>query len=182
VSRAKLILIFSLFALPVLASYLTYYFWQPSGRKNYGELIAQVGLRDGQDQTGHIILSAQDFKGKWTLVYVGRGTCDKRCETLLYYMRQVRSAQGPERDRINRLWLVTDGKDPAAALLAQHPGLTVVRLQDPVFLTQFAGAASGRHVYVVDPLGNLMMRFPANPDPSRMIRDLKQLLKASQIG
>lgn len=180
-SRAKLIFIFSLFALPVLASYLTYYFWQPSGRKNYGELIAQVGLKDGRDQTGQII-SAQDFKGKWTLVYVGSGTCDKRCETLLYYMRQVRSAQGPERDRINRLWMVTDRSEPAAALLAQHPGLKVVRTQDPAFLGQFAGAESGIHIYMVDPLGNLMMRFPANPDPSRMIKDLKQLLKASQIG
>jgi cytochrome oxidase Cu insertion factor (SCO1/SenC/PrrC family) len=181
VSRAKLILIFSLFALPVLASYLTYYLWQPSGRKNYGELIAQVSLKDGRDQAGQII-SAQDFREKWTLVYVGGGTCDKRCESLLYYMRQIRSAQGPERDRINRLWMVTDGKDPAAALLAQHPGLRVVRTQDQVFLAQFAGAEFGSHVYLVDPLGNLMMRFPANPDPSRMIKDLKQLLKASQIG
>jgi hypothetical protein len=181
VSRAKLILIFSLFVLPVLASYLAYYLWQPSGRKNYGELIAQVSLKDGRDQAGQII-STQDFKGKWTLVYLGGGTCDKRCETLLYYMRQVRSAQGPERDRINRLWMVTDGKDPAAALLAQHPGLRVVGTQDQVFLAQFAGAEFGSHVYMIDPLGNLMMRFPANPDPSRMIKDIKQLLKASQIG
>ena len=180
-SRAKLILIFSLFVLPVLASYLAYYLWQPSARKNYGELIAQVSLKDGRDQAGQII-SARDFKGKWTLVYVGRGACDKRCESLLYYMRQVRSAQGPERDRINRLWMVTDRRDPAAALLAQHPGLRVVRTQDQVFLAQFADAEFGSHVYMVDPLGNLMMRFPVNPDPSRMIKDIKQLLKASQIG
>ncbi|MGA9991909.1 MAG: SCO family protein [Thiobacillaceae bacterium] len=180
-SRAKLILIFFLFALPVLASYLTYYLWHPSARKNYGELIAQVSLNDGRDQAGQVI-SAQDFKRKWTLVYIGGGNCSKRCERLLYYMRQIRSVQGPEQDRINRLWMVTDGQDPSAALLAQHPGLRVVRTQDPVFLAQFPGAQSGNHVYMVDPLGNLMMRFPANPDPSRMIKDLKQLLKASQIG
>jgi hypothetical protein len=181
VSRAKLILIFSLFALPILASYLTYYLWQPSGRRNYGELIAQVRLKDGQDQAGRII-SAQDFKGKWTLVYAGGGACNKRCENLLYYMRQIRSAQGPERERVNRLWMVTDGRVPAAALLAQHPGLKVVRTRDPVFLAQFAGAEFGSHVYMVDPLGNLMMRFPADPDPSRMIKDIKHLLKVSQIG
>ena len=165
----------------MLASYLTYYLWQPAGRKNYGELITQVSLKDGREESGQII-SAQDFKGKWTLVYVGGGACDKRCETLLYYIRQVRSAQGPERDRINRVWIVSDGKDPAATLLAQHPGLNLVRSRDKGFLAQFAGAESGSHVYMVDPLGNLMMRFPSNPDPSRMIRDIKHLLKASQIG
>lgn len=180
-SRTKLILIFSLFALPILASYLSYYLWQPSGRKNYGELITQVNLQDGRDQTGQII-SAAKFKGKWTLVYVGGGSCDRGCQTLLYYMRQVRSAQGPERDRINRLWLVSDDKYPARALLAQHPGLKVVLTRDPGFLAQFAGAESASHVYMVDPLGNLMMRFPANPDPSRMIKDINHLLKASQIG
>ncbi len=165
----------------MLASYLTYYLWPPSGRKNYGELITQVSLKSGSGESGQII-SAQDFKGKWTLVYVGGGACDKHCENLLYYIRQVRSAQGPERDRINRVWIVDDGQFPATALLAQHPGLKVVRSRDAVFLAQFAGAESGSHVYIVDPLGNLMMRFPANPNPSRMIRDIKHLLKASQIG
>ncbi len=165
----------------MLASYISYYLWQPSGRKNYGELITQVSLKGSEDESGQII-SAQDFKGKWTLVYVGGGACDKRCENLLYYIRQVRSAQGPERDRINRVWIVNDGQYPVATLLAQHPGLKVVRSRDAAFLAQFAGAESGSHVYMVDPLGNLMLRFPANPDPSRMIRDIKHLLKASQIG
>jgi cytochrome oxidase Cu insertion factor (SCO1/SenC/PrrC family) len=181
VSRAKLILIFSFFALPVLASYLTYYFWQPTGRKNYGELIAQVSLKDGQDLAGQTI-PAQDFKGKWTLVYLGGGGCDKNCETRLYFMRQVRTAQGPERDRINRLWVVTDQIVPATTLLGQHPGLRVIQSQDPSFLAQFVGAETGNNIYMVDPLGNLMMRFPSNPDPSLMIKDIKHLLKASQIG
>jgi SCO1/SenC len=181
VSRVKLILILSIFALPVVASYLSYYFWQPSGRKNYGELITQVSLKDAQDVTGRTI-PAQGFKGKWTLVFLGKGGCDKDCETLLYYMRQVRTAQGPERDRINRLWVVTDRTVPAAALLEQHPGLKVIQTESPEFLAQFAGAETGTHIYMVDPLGNLMMRFPSNPDPSLMIKDIKHLLKASQIG
>lgn len=179
--RTKLLILFSIFALPLLASYLSYYFWQPAGRKNYGELIPQVGLKDGSDQTGRLI-PALEFKGKWTLVYLGNGACDRNCATLLYYMRQVRIAQGPEQDRINRMWVVTDGVEPAPSLLDQHNGLKVVMRRDPLFLAQFAGAEAGNRVYIVDPLGNLMMRFPVNPDPSRMIKDIKLLLKASQIG
>jgi cytochrome oxidase Cu insertion factor (SCO1/SenC/PrrC family) len=181
VPRAKLIFIFSIFALPMLASYLTYFFWQPTARKNYGELINQVALKDGLDTMGQHI-SAQRFKNKWTLVYLGSGLCDKGCETLLYYMRQVHTAQGPERERINRTWIVTDGKTPGSSLLEQHSGLNVILSQDKAFIGQFPGYESGNRVYMVDPLGNLMMRFPANPDPSRMIKDIKHLLKASQIG
>jgi hypothetical protein len=181
VHRTKLLLLFGLFALPVVASYLTYYFWQPSGRKNYGELISQVSLKEGRDQSGNAI-PAQTFKGEWTLVYLGAGACNKNCETLLYYMRQVRTAQGPERERINRLWLVTDTTAPSASLLNQHPGLNVIQTQDSAFLSQFSGAETGDRIYMVDPHGNLMLRFPATPDPSRMIKDIKHLLKVSQIG
>jgi SCO1/SenC len=181
VRRTKLLLLFALFALPVLASYLAYYRWQPAGRTNYGELITQVSLKDGRDLSGHVI-AAQDFRGRWTLVYLGRGECEANCETLLYYMRQVRTAQGAERDRIGRLWLVTDRTVPSDVLIKQHPGLTVRQTRDAAFLEQFSDGQTGDHIYIVDPLGNLMMRFPPNPDPTRMIKDIKHLLSVSQIG
>jgi hypothetical protein len=98
-------------------------------------------------------------------------------------MRQVRITQGKDQSRIERLWVVSDGGTPDAALLQAHPGLLVWRPADPAFTEQFPAAKRlDEHIYLVDPLGNLMLRFPAKLDSKRMIKDLKLLLKASQIG
>jgi hypothetical protein len=115
------------------------------------------------------------------MVYVGGGACPKSCQDLLYYMRQTRTAQGKEMDRIERLWLLTDAVTPAAELQQAHAGLHYLRpAVSP--LPQFVGSETGAYLYMIDPLGHVMMRWPQNPDPSRMIKDIKQLLKASQIG
>lgn len=180
-NRIKLLLLVGLFALPVAASYLAYYVWQPSARKNYGELIKQVDVR-----AAGVGLDGQPFdvaalKGKWVVVYVGGGGCAKPCQDLLYFMRQTRTAQGKEMDRIERLWLLTDNVVPAAELQAYHPGLRYLRpAVSPV--SQFVGSETSAYLYMIDPLGHLMMRWPQNPDPSRMIKDIRLLLKASQIG
>jgi cytochrome oxidase Cu insertion factor (SCO1/SenC/PrrC family) len=180
-NRIKLLLLIGLFALPVAASYLAYYVWQPTARKNYGELIKQVDVRltgvglDGRpgDVAG--------LKGKWVLVYVGSGQCPKTCQDLLYYMRQTRTAQGKEMDRVERLWLLTDEVAPTPELQAYHAGLHYLKsAASPV--GQFVGSETGGYLYMIDPLGHLMMRWPQNPDPRRMIKDISLLLKASQIG
>jgi hypothetical protein len=181
VSRFKLLLIFALFAAPIVASYLVFYLWPPKARMNYGELIKQVALSDGNPQAGCDISSAE-FKKKWTMIYIGGGACNSDCRKMLYYMRQVRAAQGAEQDRVERLWIDNDGIEPQKELLDQYPGMDLRICRDKGFLAQFAGGNAGTHVYMVDPLGNLMMRFPANPEPSRMIKDIKHLLKVSQIG
>lgn len=180
-NRVKLLLLIGLFILPVAASYLAYYVWQPTARKNYGELIRQVDVRvagvglDGQPK------EAASLKGKWVMVYVGSGDCQKPCRDLLYFMRQTRTAQGKEMDRIERLWLLTDDAAPAAELQADHAGLHYLKPSvSPV--SQFVGSETGAYLYMIDPMGHLMMRWPQNPDPRRMIKDIKQLLKASQIG
>jgi hypothetical protein len=180
-NRVKLLLLIGLFILPVAASYLAYYIWQPTGRKNYGELVKQVEIRltgpslDGQPW------NTDSLKGKWMMVYVGSGACQKTCEDLLYFMRQTRTAQGKEMDRIERLWVLTDDIAPAAGLQQAHAGLRYLRMTGSPE-NQFAGSGQGVHLYMVDPLGHLMMRWPQNPDPRRMIKDIKHLLKASQIG
>jgi cytochrome oxidase Cu insertion factor (SCO1/SenC/PrrC family) len=181
VSRVKLLLLIGLFILPVVSSYLAYYIWQPSARKNYGELIKQVDVQakgtalDGQPK------DAADLKGKWVMVYVGGGACPKACQDLLYFMRQTRTAQGKEMDRIERLWLLTDEVLPSAELQQAHAGLHYLKGAASV-ASQFSGGETGAYLYMVDPLGHLMLRWPQNPDPARMIKDIKQLLKASQIG
>lgn len=180
-SRVKLLLLIGLFALPLAASYLAYYFWQPSGRKNYGELIRQVEADLGGTDLSGRPWHLSSLKGKWVMVYVGSGACAATCEQLLYFMRQTRTAQGRERDRVERLWVLTDRVPPRDDLQQAHTGLRYLRPATPPGRV-FAGSDSGAHLYMIDPLGHLMLRWPQQPDPRRMIKDIKHLLKASQIG
>lgn len=180
-SRVKLLLLIGIFVLPLAASYLAYYVWQPSGRKNYGELIRQVEADLGGTDLAGRPWHLSGLKGKWVMVYVGSGACDPACQQLLYYMRQTRTAQGREMDRVERLWVLTDHVVPTPALQQAHAGLHYLRAASPPGAI-FAGSDGGAHVYMIDPLGHLMLRWPQQPDPRRMIKDLKHLLKASQIG
>jgi cytochrome oxidase Cu insertion factor (SCO1/SenC/PrrC family) len=169
-------------AAPIVASYIAYYFWRPSSHVNYGELIQPQPLPNTPLQT----LDGRPFrwselKGEWVLLTVDRAGCDERCRTKLVYTRQIRLAQGKETDRIERVWLLADGGVPDPVLLAQHPGLRALRAAgNEVAKTLPIDAAPDGRIYIVDPLGNLMMRFPPDPDPRRMLKDLSRLLRHSQ--
>jgi cytochrome oxidase Cu insertion factor (SCO1/SenC/PrrC family) len=117
------------------------------------------------------------LRGKWVLVTFDAGACDAYCERKLYVMRQVRRAQGKDMDRIERLWVLTDAGKPRADVLAASEGTRVSSNGNYGFPGNPAD-----HIYLVDPLGNLMMRFPRDPDPSRMIKDLQRLMKYSRFG
>jgi len=183
-SLLSLWLLLVLCAAPVVASYVAYYFWQPSGHVNYGELIgprplpdARFTLADGAPFPWH------NLKGKWVLAIVDSGNCDAYCQSKLLYMRQARLAQGKEMDRIERAWLIADDAKPAPATVAEYQGTWLIRAADSEFLKLFpAPRASADHIYIIDPLGNLMMRFPRDADPRKMVKDIARLLKASGIG
>jgi len=183
-SRSKFLLLMGVFVVPVVAAYLAYFGWRPAGHTNYGELLKVTPLQ----QIAGTALEGAPFNldalhGKWVMVHVGASNCDAACARQLYLMRQIRIAQGKEQSRIERLWVLTDRGAPDAALLQAHAGLRVWRPTDTSFVAQFSGAPNrDGHIYLVDPLGNLMLRFPAEPDAKRMMKDLKLLLKASQIG
>lgn len=179
--RTKLLLILGMFALPVVASYLAYYVWQPAGRKNYGELIKQVDVQLKGAALNGEVLDVESLKGKWVMVYVGGGECPKSCQDLLYAIRQIRTIQGKEMDRVERLWVITDERVPSEELQKLHAGLLYLRTNTAA-AAQFPGSESAGHLYMIDPLGHLMMRWPQNPVPKQMINDVKLLLKASQIG
>lgn len=180
--KLKLLLIMGLFILPVVASYLTYYFWQPTGRKNYGTLLEQVEVKaNGTDLNGKPE-TVKTLKGKWVMVYVGSGKCGDECTQLLYYMRQIRKVQGKEMGRIERLWLIDDEAVPSQRIQNEHEGMHYIRVSDRQMLDQFPDRQAGHYLYMVDPLGHLMMRWPQHADPDRVIQDIKLLLKASQIG
>jgi hypothetical protein len=182
--RSKFLLLIGVFMAPVVAAYLAYSGWRPAGHTNYGDLLKVTPLQ----QTAGVAhdgapLDLGALRGKWLMVHVGPASCDAACARQLYLMRQMRIAQGKEQSRIERLWVLTDAGAVAPALLQEHPGLHVWRPAKVAFIEQFPAAQNrAAHIYLVEPLGNLMLRFPAQPDAKRMMKDLKLLLKASQIG
>lgn len=183
-----LFLVIAVCAAPVILSYLTYYVIKPERRNNYGALIDPrqhpiPDLRSASIEGKPATLN--DFHGKWILLQADAGACDQRCTDKLYYQRQLRLTQGKERDRIERVWLVTDDAPLSTALMKEYDGTRILRV-DPKKLAAWlpvdAGTAVEDHLFVIDPLGNLMMRFPKNPDYNKVKKDITKLLKASGIG
>lgn len=185
--RWKMLFVLLICASPVIASYWTYYVIRPEGRRNYGELIepqkplpaAPTVNLAGERAT----LSA--LKGQWLLISVGGGACDTPCQQRLYFQRQLRETLGKDKDRLDRVWLIQDEATVAASLVPALSAFTVLQVspQDlQAWLPPSAGRALDAHLYLVDPLGNLMMRFPADMDTagaSKAKRDLERLLRAS---
>jgi hypothetical protein len=158
---------------PVLAGWLLYFSgWRPEATGNYGELIAPRTLSGAQFDA---------LRGKWVLVVFDAAACDAYCEKKLYFMRQVRRTQGKDMERIERLWVITGGGKPRAGLLAAIEGTRIAGQKGLPSAREFPGNLVD-HIYLVDPLGNLMLRFPRDPDPSKMVKDLQRLMKYSRIG
>jgi hypothetical protein len=167
--RNKLLWIALVCAAPIVLGTAAYLFgWAPGTTSNYGELlpprpVSAPGL--------------EPLRGKWVFVMFDAAACDPYCEEKLYFMRQVRRAQGKDMDRVERLWVLTDRGKPRAELLAAIEGTSFGNFSPD----GFPGNAPD-HIYLVDPLGNLMMRYPRDPDPTKMIKDLQRLLKYSRAG
>jgi hypothetical protein len=185
--RLKMLLILLICAAPVLASYFTYYVVRPGGKGTaYSELIDPVPVPSLQatDLQGWPVPLAS-LKGQWLLVVVGPAACAEACEKRLYLQRQLREMTGRERDRIDKLWLVTDDAPVAPALaaaLAATPAMHVLRAPRAAvdaWLKPQTGHALEDHLYLVDPRGDWMLRAPADPDPAKLKRDIDRLLRAS---
>ena len=185
--RMKMLLILLVCAMPVLASYFTYYVVKPQGGGTaYSALIEPVPLPalSATDLQGRPV-PLPSLKGQWLLVVVGPAGCGADCEKRLYLQRQLREMTGRERDRIDKLWLVTDDAPLAPALaeaLAATPAMHVLRAPRPAvaaWLKPQAGHALEDHLYLVDPRGDWMLRAPADPDPAKLKRDIDRLLRAS---
>ena len=189
-NKKKFLLVVAVFAIPLIASYLAYFVWQPQGAvRNYGELILPEPLPEtltlAKLEGGEIKL--KELRGKWLMVQVDAGGCDPACEQKLYAMRQVRLMQGREQDRVLRLWLVTDKAAPSPALTQKIDSMLLLKDASGALIAKLAAQSTGQtnvkqHIYLIDPLGNLMLRWPADPDMKRMHKDLERLLKYSQIG
>jgi hypothetical protein len=181
--RTKLLLLVSLFALPIVASLLAYRYGRPSPTANYGELLLPPTLVTAQpfERLGGGRFTFTELEGKWTLVTSDSGDCAGPCMDKLATLRQVRLALGRNAGRIERVLVIDDTRAPGGAAFAPFEGMVVALT--PTGMTLPPGAGNDRaHVYLVDPHGNVMMRWPSRPDPRRMYKDLERLLKASQIG
>jgi len=165
---------------PVVLSYLAYYAWPRDARVNYGRLleghpaVAVTGTRlDGTP------FDVAELRGRWIVLHAAPGACRGECPQSLYASRQARTMQNAERERVVRLWLVTDQATPASALLAEHSDLSVVHADPRAAATLPEGAGP---IYLVDPLGNFVLAWPSQPDIKGVAKDLGRLLRASSIG
>lgn len=170
--------------LPLVASYALYYFWRPDSTVNYGQLLSPQQLpRESLVTLKGAAFDFASLKGRWTLVLADGGACDAHCEQSLYYIRQVRKAQGEHQERIERVWLLSDAAQPQDKLIEAIDGMHVVKAEGSATLAVFIREpARARAIYLVDPLGQLMMRYPDEPDPKKMIKDFQRLMKYSRLG
>ncbi len=185
--RWKMLAVFLVCAAPVLASYFTYYVVRPEGRRNFGELIEpQRPLPDlaSVSLTGQKS-SLRALKGQWLLLSVAGGACDEVCSHHLYLQRQLRESLGKDKDRLDWIWLIADDQPVPDKLLPALKEATVLRVASvdlSTWLVPASGHQLAQHLYLVDPMGNWMMRFPADFDiasAAKAKRDLDRLLRAS---
>ena len=179
--RRMLLLVAALFLVPLAVAFALYYGtdWRPGRRTNHGDLI--VPARPLPAIAPAAAGGPAPFHGKWSLVYVGDGACDAACAAVLVTMRQTRLALANEMGRVQRVFITTGGEIDRERLGRDHPGLLVLEPAEPL-LAAFPRERAPTDLYIVDPLGNLMMRFDSRANPKGLLQDLKKLLTLSQIG
>lgn len=195
-SRRQFLLLLAIFAMPVLAAYAVYFLvpgLRPTGTTNYGELVRPaarplpaLNLVDADGKPA----AADLFKGKWSMVYLAPADCAEACKQRVYHSRQIRTALDRDARRVQRVYVAPD-----AAALATAKGLFSVEHPDLVLLAD-SGAPGGRaadffqpaaadSLLMVDPLGNWFMVYAPRPDANAdfkgILKDLKKLLKQSQV-
>lgn len=198
--RRLMFAVLAVCALPVIASYFTFFVLRPEARSNHSDLIAPRALPAAlplADLQGRLV-PADSLRGQWIIVVVAGGVCDPRCERQLWLQRQLHETLGREKGRVDKLWLVADSTLPRSATLAAigagdsaAPGgertafrtparvLVVPRADLAAWLEPAPGRALEDHLYIVDPRGEWMMRAPADVEPTRLKRDIDKLLRAS---
>lgn len=184
-----LVLLALIGAAPVIGSYLAYYVVKPNlGTTNYGAFVEpQRPIPETlvvTDEAGKPIKLAS-LRGIWMMLSVDASACDKACATKLYFMRQIRATQAGERHRVATVWLRTDAQPVPDVIKKAYPD-TRMLVADPAALAAWLPAEANTrgtdHIYLIDPNGNLMMRFPKDPNPSKIKGDVTKLLKWSSIG
>lgn len=193
--QRQLIALAALFFVPLVVAFWLYYgngAWRPSGGTNMGDLLDPVRPlpavslpRADGTPTGEAFL-----RGKWTMLFIGDGACDARCREALHLMRQSHRAINKDMDRVQRVFLVTGHCCDRAYFASEHPDLLIARLAGPDAVALLAPfptydgepAATAGRIYVIDPLGNLVLSYSSGAPDKALLTDLKRLLRLSHIG
>jgi hypothetical protein len=182
----------ALFLVPLALAFYAYYAtgWRPVRHVNYGTLISPPRPLAALQQSAPGGRGAPPvFRKQWSLVYIGDGACDASCRWALYVLRQTRLGLGDDMTRVARVFLVSGDCCDRESLARAYPGLLVVDATGPrgeALLAEFPGAQApavrAHTLYIVDPLGNLMMSYDARANPHGLLQDLQKLLRLSEIG
>jgi hypothetical protein len=183
-------------AAPLVIAACAYFFdWRPAGSTNYGQIVQpqrpvpEAELLKLTDLDGSPF-DLRSLYGKWVLVSADTGACEDECAKKLFIMRQTHASTGKEIGRIERVWFITDKEPVPTLVIRAYEGMRMVRV-DPEQLARFLALPEGetaspealrKHIWLIDPRNNQMMRFPENPDPLELRNDIGELLKASRIG
>jgi len=194
--QRQLLLLAALFFVPLAIAFWLYYGgsgWRPVGGTNKGDLIdPAVPLPEVALARPDGSATAADFlRGKWTVAYLGDGACDERCRNALYLSRQTRIALNKDTDRVQRVFLATSPDIDARFIATEHPDLQLALVGADAgsqtllaaipALDGIAPSDAGR-LYLIDPLGNLLLSYAATAPDKALLTDIKKLLKLSHIG
>ena len=200
-SKTPLVIIMLMSLAPVIAALLVYFNpeWRPEGSAAYGELVQpQRPIPSAQDLPLTTLdgkpFDLSSLKGKWIMMAADGAACPDSCARKLYIIRNTHASQGKHVERLARVWFITDDAPVPEKVLEAYKGAVMVRV-NPVVLQQFwLGGAAGSMtpeqaknalapmIWVIDPLGNLILQYPYIADPEMFRKDIRKLLQNSRIG
>ena len=200
-SKTPLIIILLMSLAPLVAALIVYFIpeLRPEGSAAYGELVQPQRPMPNAKDLPLTTLDGKPFdlgslKGKWIMMAADGAACPEACARKLYIIRNTHASQGKHVERLARVWFITDDAPVPEKVLEAYKGAVMVRV-NPVVLQQFLlGGAAGSvtpeqarqglstPIWVIDPLGNLMLQYPAVADPEMFRKDIRMLIKSSRIG
>jgi cytochrome oxidase Cu insertion factor (SCO1/SenC/PrrC family) len=178
-NRFTLYAVFAITAVPLIIAMIMYFnLWGvPQGRTNFGELLLppeQLQQTQLVDEEG-APWSQQQADKRWLMVYVAGPECAKVCVEATHLLRQINVALGKEAYRVSRI-MVSEQAQNDVKMTLDYPALLQLHSQAPEFFV------AGQGIYLVDPLGNIMMYYSVEFVGKELLKDLKKLLKTSNIG
>jgi len=180
------------FVAPVVLAYIVFFFVDVKSYINHGEILNPIVHITSFELTdeNNAIIPKEKLTYKWSLIsFVGK-TCDEKCEARLYDTRQIHTSLGKNQHRLSRMFVHFKPAGEALTKLIDEKHGTVIHVNgDESIIIKALGdnvhdgiGITNNETYIMDPMGNIMMRFTIDQPNKEFLYDLRKLLKASQIG